>query len=284
MRKLVIFLGLALLAIPVGYVFAGDTTTPQCESGQRANDPTYADKVSSGTSGLRQATAGSTSANGAGACEGEHWDGQDPTGSGANCEPACVITPSGTNGQSAGVGVMSAYDQSAGDRHRPDPTQTAGDVVEARAAAGQHTGADQYNGETYGYAGVNIYSVGDTAVAVDPSQGVVGWYGQDNTGQGLQSETLPGQSQPLACQWDTVYNAGFSAVWGVPGTQQSTCATTGGYVLADLVHVPRVTEGQYVGPESGSGSTNTGGACTQQSYVAGTCTRDNTAITIELLS
>ncbi|MHB8585956.1 MAG: hypothetical protein ACYDDF_09020 [Thermoplasmatota archaeon] len=265
MRKIVLFLALAMFLVPVGYVFAGDQTTPNCEPVQQSPTTPQAqdDQVSYASEPVRGATGGTT-----GACEGEHWDGQDPTSDGFS--GTGVVDQNGV----VGVSAFSNYDQSAGDRERPDPFANTGDVAHARAVAGPNANS----GTVYVYTTVDIYSVGDSSVAVDPVHGTAAWYGQDNTAQGLDRTGT-------ACTEDTAYNAAYSSVWGKPGTQPGCTNGPGyGYVLADGIHFGHVTEGAFVGPESGPGSNNAGGACTQSTYTAGTCTRDNTAITVELLA
>lgn len=244
MRILTTLVALAMVTSFAVVAMAAEND-PACEDSQRAadGDTTTADsdKISDRTAPLRSAT-------GVGACEGEHWEGEDQNG----CAGGTGVTTL-TNG-----GVCASYNGAgASGWKKPNPgTNGATDAVNVQASGSAASGASVCTG---------IFGVGNTCAAAVPTSGgaAVAWYGHDNTDQTTSATGTAGT-------FNMAYNMAHSAA-GFGGH----AAGPQGNVLAAAIHFAHVTIGQDVTEES----TN----CTQDSYVAGNCGRDNTAITVEII-
>lgn len=128
----------------------------------------------------------------------------------------------------------------------------ATDAVHVRASTGSGT-----------YTRTDIFGVG--AVGAYTSGTTTAVYLQD-----YSEDTLG--SLGITDEWGMAYNAAHTAVYGSGHTNQEL---SDGNVLAGVVHFAHITQGSDFGEEDVN--------CTQADYAAGTCSRDNTAITVELL-
>lgn len=250
-------------------------TSADCEDGQN-------DKISQITAPGRPT---------AGACEGEQWDGEDTTGATESGDVTLwYLDPNGRIDR-AGVG----YRSTSGMDSRPDvnnngPADAAHVRVIGQGSPGWKEGT--YNvGDGTLYVMVDVWGVAQTGVSASGHQDLapciadgsslcspnvgpgpdgalvgtaeVAWYGEDNTDQSFGATGL-------TPTFDSAYNVAHNAVHG------TTHGTTGGNVLASAVHFVHITQGNDVNEENPD--------CSQATYDGGTCTRDNTAATVELLA
>jgi hypothetical protein len=199
-------------------------------------------------------------------CEGEQWDGQDPYAKNFANSTANPTTPcTGQDVVPASARYNLAVFQCADPDKLPinDPTKPVGVRVSAQ---GDNDRVDR----GYAYVFVRIFAVGRTGVFLEGCRSPTGPGAIGNPG-GVKDFT-----PDSACDDGT--NGHHDATWLGRGTlawygQDDTPLN----VLATAISVARVTQGK-----AGDGD------CTQAEYhfsdpVTPTCTRDNTAITVDLL-
>lgn len=285
MRTLLTLLVVGLLSISAFAV----ATDADCEAAQRDpnSDPSSKDRVSTASAPLRSNVNGGT-----GACEGEQWDGGDTTGSTEQGTGVWVLDVAGP-GRIDRIGARVGSNPDG--QNKPNVNDNGpGDAVHLRVigqgSPGWKTGTLNVGDGTL-FVGADIFGVGQAAISASGHQDQMPCIVDGTTvcsptsGNGADGAALgtaelgiylEDNSDQLAAglgivdEWDLAFNAAHAAAHG------TSHDSTGGNVLASVVHFAHITQGQNVNEESPN--------CTDASYAEGTCTRDNTAATVELLA
>lgn len=290
MRKLLVTLLTIAIALSFGTAVA-DESDPDCEDSQRAADGDTttgdADKISDRWNQIENAL-GQDAGH---VCEGEHYEGADSTGVGESCGggglDTVLLDPNGRIDQVA-VCYNAGPTKDKPDLQNNGPTDAVHLRVAGQGSPGWKDGNYNVN-EGAVFAGVEIWGVGAVRLSGEGAQRVAPCVASGTTPcspntdveNGIGAATLGVYLEDHSDQAaefagiDDEYGGAYNAAHQAAGFGSHSNGPEGN-LLASIVHFPHITLGQDVGEEDTD--------CTQDAYVGGSCKRDNTAASVELLA